>query len=199
MNVIKFPVCGLLLLSSVTIAGTIEDSNADAMDAVSSFEKSLYEGVKSYDKSFNDLANKTVSSDKESLVLPCGEPTKYRLVFVASSFNKGWRTTSYVPAEFEGKPIYCKKTGLVFPDGTAVNDYQLGSAYFSTVYLKNSEAKIDEYSPSESSPKNEVTDPELKKLLSDYERKAKEKAEAQVADYGKKIRTESGNMITEGN
>ncbi|WP_156311609.1 hypothetical protein [Pantoea sp. CFSAN033090] len=195
----KFPVCGLLLLSSAAIAGTIEDSNAEAMDAVSSFEKSLYEGVKSYDKSFNDLANKTVSSDKESLVLPCGEPTKYRLVFVSSSFNKGWRNIGFVPAEFEGKAIYCKKTGLIFPDGTAVNDYQLGSAYFSTVYLKNSEAKIDEYLPNKYSPNNEVTDPELKKLLSDYDRKAKEKAEAQVADYGKKIRIESGNMITEGN
>lgn len=193
-KVIKFPVCGLLLLSSAAIAGTIADSNAEAMDAVSSFDKSLYEGVKSYDKSFNDLANKTVSSDKEALVLPCGEPTKYRLVFVASSFNKGWRNIGFVPAEFEGKPIYCKKTGLVFADGTAVNDYQLGSAYFYTVYLKNSETKTND-----SSPYDEVTDPELKKLLSDYDRKAKEKAEAQVADYGKKIRAQSGNNTAEGN
>lgn len=195
-KVIKFPVCGLLLLSSASIAGTIADSNAEAMDAVSSFDKSLYEGVKSYDKSLNDLAKKTVSSDKEALALPCGEQTKYRLAFVASSFNKGWRTTSFIPAEFEGKPIYCKKTGLVFPDGTAVNDYQLGSAYFSTVYLKNSETRLND-----SSPNNEVTDPDLKKLLSDYDRKAKAKAkaEADVADYGKKIRAQSANNIAEGN
>ncbi|EMK8420576.1 hypothetical protein V9O75_003761 [Shigella sonnei] len=178
-HLIKVSVCGLFLLSGAAVA----DSNSEAMDSVKTFDKSLYESAK-----------KTINSNENALALPCGESTGYKLIFVAHEMSKGWRTTSFVPADYYGKPIYCKKSGLVFSDGKAVTDAQLGASYFATVYNKTAEPKKELLDSDK-----DVTDPELKQLLAEADRKTKEEVNTGINEYGKEVRIQATKKPAEAN
>ncbi|HBZ8014982.1 TPA: hypothetical protein MM158_005214 [Klebsiella pneumoniae] len=178
-HLVKVSVCGLFLLSGAALAG----SNSEAMDSVKNFDRSLYESAKN-----------ATDSNENALAIPCGEATGYKLIFVTHEMSKGWHSTGFVPAEYYGKPIYCKKSGLVFPDGKAVTDAQLGASYFATVYNKTAEPKKELLESDK-----DVTDPELKQLLAEAGRKTKAEVDAGINKYGKEVRIQASKKPAEAN
>lgn len=178
--VIKLSVFGLFFLSNVALA----DNFSEAIAATISEEV----------QSVNSSDNAQKKTDDAALAIPCGENTGYRLLFVAHSSQKGFRTTEFLPAEYLGKQIYCKKSGLVLPDGMPVSDAQLGEAYFATVYNRSDKPNKELLD----SDKN-VSDPELKELIAESHRKLKKEIASGIIQYGKKVRTQASAKTEEAN